>query len=155
MAAIWKTTAMLTWLLAADSVHCLPQPAGTTAEQILKQSATHLETALKTQYPPSNQRIAIPAAEPVCHSKQANRRVCRLYESILMSLIRIIELPSTTAVTHRSFLFPLSTLVASCTTSAGCCCPLLPPYQLHNSPPTPPKHQTTTPQIRHPLFQVC
>ncbi|OOQ88259.1 endo-1,3-beta-glucanase Engl1 [Penicillium brasilianum] len=64
MAALWKTTAVLTWLLATDSVNCLPQPAGTVAEYSLEQSATHPETAFKTQYPPSNQRIAIPETEP-------------------------------------------------------------------------------------------
>lgn len=152
MAALWKTTAVLTWLLAADSVNCLPQPVGTTVEHIVEQSATHPETAFKTQYPPSNQRIAIPAAEPVCQSnKPTGVSKDSTITLILISLVRLIELPSTTAVTRRSFLFQLSTLVAFWAALVGCCCPLLPPYQGHFSPPT---LQTTTPQIRHPLLQV-
>lgn len=67
MAALRKTTAVLTWLLAAASVNCLPRSAGTTTEKVLEISATQPQTPFKTQYPPSNQRIIIPAAEPVCH----------------------------------------------------------------------------------------
>lgn len=56
---------MLTWLLAADKVHSLPKPEGTIAEKILEQTATQPTAAFKTQYPPNNQRLLIPQAQPV------------------------------------------------------------------------------------------
>lgn len=58
-------TAMLTWLLAADKVHCLPKPEGTVAEKSLEQTATQPPAAFKTQYPPDNERLLIPQAKPV------------------------------------------------------------------------------------------
>lgn len=64
MGSKWMATAMLTWLLAADSVHGLPKPEGTAAE-ILEQSAIQPSTAFKTQYPPSNERLAIAPEQPV------------------------------------------------------------------------------------------
>ncbi|KAJ6119375.1 hypothetical protein N7523_003655 [Penicillium sp. IBT 18751x] len=64
MGSKWMATAMLTWLLAADSVHGLPRPDG-TATDILKLSATQPETAFKTQYPPKNERLAIAPDRPV------------------------------------------------------------------------------------------
>lgn len=61
---------MLTWLLAAESVHGLPQsqPIGSIAEKILDQTATEPSAAFKTQYPPSNaeDRLLIPETSPVC-----------------------------------------------------------------------------------------
>lgn len=56
---------MLTWLLAADKVHSLPKPEGTVAEKILEQTATQPTAAFKTQYPPDNERLLIPQAQPV------------------------------------------------------------------------------------------
>lgn len=64
MGSKWMATAMLTWLLATDSVHGLPKPDGTAAE-ILELSATQPETAFKTQYPPKNERLAIAPDQPV------------------------------------------------------------------------------------------
>ncbi len=65
MGSRWMATAVLTWLLAADTVHCLPKPEGTIAEKILEQTATQPSTAFKTQYPPKNERLLIPQAKPV------------------------------------------------------------------------------------------
>lgn len=69
MGSSWKATVLLTWLLAAESVHGLPQsqPIGSVAESILEQTATEPSTAFKTQYPPSNSeaRVLIPEASPV------------------------------------------------------------------------------------------
>lgn len=57
---------MLTWLLAADTVHSLPKPEGTLAEKILEETATQPAAAFKTQYPPSNsERLLIPETQPV------------------------------------------------------------------------------------------
>ncbi|KAJ6088691.1 hypothetical protein N7486_009952 [Penicillium sp. IBT 16267x] len=64
----WKATALLTWLLAADSVYCLPNAGvGAVAEEILHQTATQPVSAFETQYPPSNaeERIFLPKASPV------------------------------------------------------------------------------------------
>lgn len=64
----WKAAALLTWLLAADSVYCLPNlRVGALAEEILQQTATQPVSAFETQYPPSNaeERILIPQASPV------------------------------------------------------------------------------------------
>lgn len=62
----WKATALLTWLLAAESVNCLP-PVGTAVEGILHGTATEPETAYRTQYPPTNEedRLFIPESHPV------------------------------------------------------------------------------------------
>ncbi|KAJ5183331.1 hypothetical protein N7492_000947 [Penicillium capsulatum] len=65
MASKWKAAAVLTWILAADTVQGLPQPLGTVAEEILEQTTTHESKAFKTQYPPSNQRLLISEAKPV------------------------------------------------------------------------------------------
>ncbi|KAJ5763696.1 hypothetical protein N7533_002377 [Penicillium manginii] len=69
MGSSWKATALLTWLLAAESVHSLPQtqPIGSVAEKILEQTATGPSTAFKTQYPPSNseERLLIPETSPI------------------------------------------------------------------------------------------
>ncbi|KAJ5678778.1 hypothetical protein N7462_007022 [Penicillium macrosclerotiorum] len=64
MAPIWKPAAALTWLLTVETALALPQPVSSVAEKILKQTATS-STAFETQYPPSNQRLAIPAAKPI------------------------------------------------------------------------------------------
>ncbi|KAJ5247716.1 hypothetical protein N7468_002699 [Penicillium chermesinum] len=55
----WKAKALLTCLFAADSVLCLPNPAGSTA--------TGAATAFETQYPPSNpeDRLLVPETKPV------------------------------------------------------------------------------------------
>lgn len=70
MGSPWKSTAVLTWLLAAESVYSLPQsqPIGSVAEKILEQTATESSAAFKTQYPPSNaeERLLIPETSPVC-----------------------------------------------------------------------------------------
>jgi endo-1,3(4)-beta-glucanase len=62
----WKATALLTWLLAAESVNCLPR-VGTAVESILQGTATEPETAYSTQYPPTNEedRLLIPKSHPV------------------------------------------------------------------------------------------
>ncbi|KAJ6016287.1 hypothetical protein N7540_010878 [Penicillium herquei] len=66
--SVWKATALLTWLLATDSVNCLPNPViGSVAEKVLQQTATRPTVAFETQYPPNNseERILIPQASPV------------------------------------------------------------------------------------------
>ncbi|KAJ5139672.1 hypothetical protein N7448_003080 [Penicillium atrosanguineum] len=72
MGSKWMATAMLTWLLAADSVHGLPRPDGTAAE-ILELSATQPETAFKTQYPPKNERLAIAPDHPIYRTALQNQ----------------------------------------------------------------------------------
>ncbi|KAJ6044971.1 uncharacterized protein N7446_003169 [Penicillium canescens] len=61
----WKATALLTWLLAAESVNCLPR-VGTAVRGILQGTATEPETAYRTQYPPTNEedRLFIPESHP-------------------------------------------------------------------------------------------
>lgn len=70
MGPSWKSAAVLTWLLAAESAYCLPQtpPIGSEAEKILEKTATQPSTAFKTQYPPSNaeERLLVPETSPVC-----------------------------------------------------------------------------------------
>ncbi|KAJ5758847.1 hypothetical protein N7520_006003 [Penicillium odoratum] len=64
----WKATALLTWLLAADTVHCSPNlRVGVVVEKILQQTDTQPARAFETQYPPSNEeyRILIPQASPI------------------------------------------------------------------------------------------
>ncbi|KAJ5893793.1 hypothetical protein N7495_005484 [Penicillium taxi] len=62
----WKASVLLTWLLAAKSVHCYPSPLGTAVEEILERTVTRHSTAFKTQYPPLNseQRVLDPDARP-------------------------------------------------------------------------------------------
>ncbi|KAJ5758059.1 uncharacterized protein N7511_006753 [Penicillium nucicola] len=61
----WKATALLTWLLAAESVNCLPR-VDTAVESILQGTATRRDTAYSTQYPPANEedRLFIPESQP-------------------------------------------------------------------------------------------
>lgn len=155
MAALRKTTAVLTWLLAADSANCLPRSAGTTTEKVLEISATQPQTpSFKTQYPPSDQRIIIPTAEPVCHLGYSHLKYHKrpLYTSVgTNATLRTTDLLSTAAAIHRSFLFRQLTLGVCSAASTGCCCLHPPPCPLHIVPPT---HQTITPQIQHLLSQV-
>ncbi|KAJ5266506.1 hypothetical protein N7478_009314 [Penicillium angulare] len=64
----WKAAALLTWVLAADIVNCLPsQFVGTAAERILQETATESPATFETQYPPNNaeERLLIPETKPV------------------------------------------------------------------------------------------
>lgn len=63
----WKATALLTWLLAAESAYSLPR-VGTAVEAILQNTATGPATAFETQYPPANtgERVVIHESHPVC-----------------------------------------------------------------------------------------
>ncbi|KAJ5586876.1 uncharacterized protein N7459_002641 [Penicillium hispanicum] len=67
MSVNWKATALLTCLAAAETVHGLPKPPGTVAEEILQKTATAPAAAFKTQYPPADaeERLLIPESHPV------------------------------------------------------------------------------------------
>lgn len=54
----WKAKALLTCLFAAESVLCLPNPAGSPATG---------PKAFETQYPPVNpeERLLVPETKPV------------------------------------------------------------------------------------------
>ena len=65
MATSWRIIAVLTWLFATESVDCLPRSISTSSSQVTTLATTEPEQVSRTQYPPSNQRIAIQAATPV------------------------------------------------------------------------------------------
>ncbi|EPS27918.1 putative endo-beta-1,3-glucanase [Penicillium oxalicum 114-2] len=64
MATSWRIIAVLTWLFATESVDCLPRSISTSSSQVTTLATTEPEQVSRTQYPPSNQRIAIQAATP-------------------------------------------------------------------------------------------
>ncbi|KAF7719938.1 Endo-1,3(4)-beta-glucanase [Penicillium ucsense] len=61
MATSRKISSLLTWLLFTEAISCLPQPVSNPVTGV---ATSEPNPSLRTQYPPSNQRIAVQTATP-------------------------------------------------------------------------------------------